>query len=107
MANQARDEYLENVDILKRHEWTATRINYVFIESMIFEIWNNLPMRYTNNRTVLVPDPSGSIHLKKYKLRFIPPNHIELSIYGVNEESWPDLPFEIKVSDTLSVQVKW
>lgn len=99
--DQARDRGLEKLKLLKAGESQAFFINASFIRRIALEIQAQQPKRLGGNG---LPDPNGPIHLTAgpYVL-FKSPDRVVSHVDGFDERPWPDVSFQTRVTDVLSL----
>ncbi len=98
--SQARDQGLERLGVIRSGESLAVFINSALIRRSAQENWNATPKRLDGNGR---PDSNGPIHLTGMSISFQSPNRVVTRVSGFDERPWPDVDFELVVTETLSI----
>jgi hypothetical protein len=100
IVEQRRKLAMENISILQPGTLFTQFINKSAVERYVRIEWDKLDKRYDDNSN---PDPSGPIHLTGHSMEFKPDNQLITRITGYHETPWPDVSFEVKLTDTFGV----
>lgn len=98
--NQARDRGLQRLSLLSAGETIACFVNSALIRRKAMEGWDAPPKRLNGDGA---PDANGPIHLTGFTVNFESPNKIVTRINGFDERPWPDVSFQLVITDTLSL----
>ncbi len=98
--NQARNRGLQRLNIIGAGETLAFFINSALIRRQALDGWNAAPKRLNGDGD---PDSNGPIHLTGFSLSFESPNRVVTRIDGFDERPWPDVDFQITITETLSL----
>jgi hypothetical protein len=98
--SQARNRGLERLNVIGAGETLAFFINSALIRRQALAAWNAAPKRLNGDGA---PDPGGPIHLTGFSVSFESPNRVVTRIDGFDERPWPDVDFQLKTTDTLSL----
>jgi len=98
--NQARNRGLERLNVISAGETLTFFINSALIRRQALDGWNVAPKRLNDGGA---PDINGPIHLTGFSVSFESPNRVVTRIDGFDERPWPDVDFQLTITDTLSV----
>lgn len=98
---QARERGLERLNILGKGETLTFFVNAAQVRRQASEVWDRFPKCLSGDGNT--PDPNGPIHLTSFSVNFESPNRVVTRIKGFDERPWPDVDFELTVTDTLSL----
>jgi hypothetical protein len=96
---EARERGLRRLNIVGRGEIFSFFINASTIRRMAQESWDKMPKRLDGDGN---PDPKGSVHLTGFSVSFESPDRVIARVTGFDERPWPDAPFTVISTDTLS-----
>ena len=99
-VDQKRKLAMEKVSILQPGSLFTQFINKSTVERYVRIEWDKLDKRYNDDFS---PDPSGPLHLTGHSVEFKPDNQFITRIKGYHETPWPDVSFEVKLTDTFSI----
>lgn len=94
----ARDNGLAQLDLLAPRETLVFFINSSLIRRLAFDAWNKQPRRIDGDGN---EDPNGPVHLTGFSVDLESPNKVVTRIDGFDERPWPDVNFQLKITDTL------
>ncbi len=98
--SQARVRGLERLGVIRSGESLAVFINSALIRRSAQDNWNATPKRLDGNGR---PDPDGPVHLTGMSISFQGPDRVVTRVSGFDERPWPDVDFELVITETLSV----
>ncbi len=75
-------------------------VNATLIRRQALDGWNAAPKVLNGSGA---PDPDGPTHLTGFSLSFESPNRVVTRVDGFDERPWPDVPFRLTTTDTLSL----
>jgi hypothetical protein len=97
--DEARDEGRRRLSLMAEAETFGCLVNRAFIERLIHHQWDSTPKVWNSSATEAAPD--GPLHLTGLTMRFLAPDRVETRVAGYHEDPWPDVDFELVVTDTL------
>lgn len=100
--NEARDAGLSHLEILADEDTFCYFVNTTLIRRQAFEVWSNdetTPKRLNGSGEA---DSDGPIHLTGFSINFDSPNKIVTRVKGFDERPWPDVDFQLTITDTLT-----
>ena len=96
--SQARDNGLAALNLLRPGETVVFFINASLVRRMAFEAWDKQPKRVDGDGN---QDPNGPVHLTGFSVSLESPNRVVTRIDGFDERPWPDVSFQLSITDTL------
>jgi hypothetical protein len=100
--NEARNAALGHLELLAAEDTFCYFINTSLIRRQVFDAWNDnekFPKRLNGSGEA---DSGGPIHLTGLSLNFDSPNKIVTRVKGFDERPWPDVDFQLTITDTLT-----
>lgn len=98
--SQARNRGLQRLDFIKAGETLAVFVNTSYIRSQAADAWEAVPKRRSGDG---YPQSDGPIHLTSIAVDFESPNRVITRIGGFDETPWPDVDFQLIITDTLYI----